>query len=399
MDLLIKNCRIIDESKDIFGDIYIENGRIVDFGKSIDVNCKTINGANLITLPSFIDMHAHFREPGYSYKEDIESGSRAALKGGYTLVNLMANTNPIVSSMDIVDYILQKAKELDLIDIHQTVSITRDFDGKTIEHLDNIDGRVKFVSDDGKGIQSNRTMYEAMLKAKKKKLTLILHEEDEEISTFDSRLSENIMTLRDLYLAKLTGARIHLAHVSTKESIDMIRRAKREGVSVTCEVSPHHFSLYDLDYRVSPPIRRKNDVEAILEGIRDQTVDIIATDHAPHSLEDKKKGAPGISGLETSFSISYTSLVKAKIISINQLSKLLSAQPARLMGVKKGRIEKGFDGDLVLVDLDQKVKVDSSKFLSKGKNTPFDGMEFYGRILATIRRGQIKYNGGIEGDN
>lgn len=399
MDLLIKNCRIIDESKDIFGDIYIENGRIVDFGKSIDVNCKTINGANLITLPSFIDMHAHFREPGYSYKEDIESGSRAALKGGYTLVNLMANTNPIVSSMDIVDYILQKAKELDLIDIHQTVSITRDFDGKTIEHLDNIDGRVKFVSDDGKGIQSNRTMYEAMLKAKKKKLTLILHEEDEEISTFDSRLSENIMTLRDLYLAKLTGARIHLAHVSTKESIDMIRRAKREGVSVTCEVSPHHFSLYDLDYRVSPPIRRKNDVEAILEGIRDQTVDIIATDHAPHSLEDKKKGAPGISGLETSFSISYTSLVKAKIISINQLSKLLSAQPARLMGVKKGRIEKGFDGDLVLVDLDQKVKVDSSKFLSKGKNTPFDGMEFYGRILATIRRGQIKYNGGIEVDN
>lgn len=399
MDLLIKNCRIIDESKDIFGDIYIENGRIVDFGKSIDVNCKTINGANLITLPSFIDMHAHFREPGYSYKEDIESGSRAALKGGYTLVNLMANTNPIVSSMDIVDYILQKAKELDLIDIHQTVSITRDFDGKTIEHLDNIDGRVKFISDDGKGIQSNRTMYEAMLKAKKKKLTLILHEEDEEISTFDSRLSENIMTLRDLYLAKLTGARIHLAHVSTKESIDMIRRAKREGVSVTCEVSPHHFSLYDLDYRVSPPIRRKNDVEAILEGIRDQTVDIIATDHAPHSLEDKKKGAPGISGLETSFSISYTSLVKAKIISINQLSKLLSAQPARLMGVKKGRIEKGFDGDLVLVDLDQKVKVDSSKFLSKGKNTPFDGMEFYGRILATIRRGQIKYNGGIEVDN
>lgn len=399
MDLLIKNCRIIDESKDIFGDIYIENGRIVDFGKSIDVNCKTINGANLIALPSFIDMHAHFREPGYSYKEDIESGSRAALKGGYTLVNLMANTNPIVSSMDIVDYILQKAKELDLIDIHQTVSITRDFDGKTIEHLDNIDGRVKFVSDDGKGIQSNRTMYEAMLKAKKKKLTLILHEEDEEISTFDSRLSENIMTLRDLYLAKLTGARIHLAHVSTKESIDMIRRAKREGVSVTCEVSPHHFSLYDLDYRVSPPIRRKNDVEAILEGIRDQTVDIIATDHAPHSLEDKKKGAPGISGLETSFSISYTSLVKAKIISINQLSKLLSAQPARLMGVKKGRIEEGFDGDLVLVDLDQKVKVDSSKFLSKGKNTPFDGMEFYGRILATIRRGQIKYNGGIEVDN
>lgn len=399
MDLLIKNCRIIDESKDIFGDIYIENGRIVDFGKSIDVNCKTINGANLITLPSFIDMHAHFREPGYSYKEDIESGSRAALKGGYTLVNLMANTNPIVSSMDIVDYILQKAKELDLIDIHQTVSITRDFDGKTIEHLDNIDGRVKFVSDDGKGIQSNRTMYEAMLKAKKKKLTLILHEEDEEISTFDSRLSENIMTLRDLYLAELTGARIHLAHVSTKESIDMIRRAKREGVSVTCEVSPHHFSLYDLDYRVSPPIRRKNDVEAILEGIRDQTVDIIATDHAPHSLEDKKKGAPGISGLETSFSISYASLVKAKIISINQLSKLLSAQPARLMGVKKGRIEKGFDGDLVLVDLDQKVKVDSSKFLSKGKNTPFDGMEFYGRILATIRRGQIKYNGGIEVDN
>ncbi|GFN34448.1 dihydroorotase [Tepidimicrobium xylanilyticum] len=399
MDLLIKNCRIIDETKDMMGDIYIKNGKIADYGKDIDLNCKTIDGTNLVAMPSFIDMHAHFREPGYTYKEDLYTGSKAALKGGYTCVNLMANTNPIVSSMDIVAYVLSRAKELDLIDIHQTLSVTKDFDGESIEHLDEIDNRVRFISDDGKGIQSNNIMYKAMIKAKQKGLTLIAHEEDEEILKMDNRLSENIMTLRDLYLAKLTGARLHLAHVSTKESIEMIKRAKGEGVKVTCEVTPHHICLYDLDYRVNPPIREKEDVKSIMEGIKDGTIDVIATDHAPHSLEDKEKGAPGISGLETAFSICYTTLVKSNVISINRLSQLMSGTPGRLMKVNKGKIKKGYDGDMVLVDLDGRMIVDSNKFLSKGKNTPFHGMEFYGRVLATIWKGQIKYNGGIEVDN
>lgn len=399
MDLLIKNCRIVDETKDMKGDIYIKEGKIFDYGKGLNINCKTIDGTNLVAMPSFIDMHAHFREPGYIYKEDLYTGSKAALKGGYTYVNLMANTNPICSSMEIVEHVLNKSKELDLIDVHQTISITKDFDGKTIDHLDQVDNRVKFISDDGKGIQSNLTMYQAMIKAKDKNFTIIAHEEDEELVAVDTRLSENIMTFRDIYLSRLIGAKLHFAHVSTRESIGEIRKAKKEGLKITCEVTPHHIALCNKDYKVNPPIREKEDLEVIIEGVIDGTVDTIATDHAPHSTEDKEKGAPGISGLETALSICYTTLVKQNHISLNRLSQLMSGTPGKLMGINKGKIKNGFDGDIVLVDLDEKIIIDGDEFISKGKNTPFNGMEFYGRVVATIRKGEIKYNGGITVDN
>lgn len=399
MEVLIKNCRVVDETKDFQGDIYIKDGIIADFGKSLDYDCKLIEAKNLVAMPSFIDMHVHFRDPGYTCKEDIYTGSMAALKGGYTLVNLMANTKPICSSMEIVNYVLNKSKELNLIDLHQTVSITKDFDGKTLDHLDSLDNRVKFISDDGKGVQSNFIMYKAMVKAKEKGLTIIEHTEDEEIVSVDTRLSENIMTFRDIYLAKLTGARLHLAHVSTKESIEAIRKAKKCGANITCEATPHHISLYDKEYRVNPPIREREDVAAIIEGIKDGTVDVIATDHAPHSKEDKDKGAPGISGIETAFSICYTTLVKSGEISLNRLSQLMSGVPGRLMKINKGKIKTGYDGDIVLVDLDKKIKINRDNFISKGKNTPFNGKEFYGEVVATIRNGEIKYNGGIQVDN
>lgn len=399
MDILIKNCRIVDETKDMSGDIYIKNGKIADYGKELNFDCPTIDGTDLVVMPSFIDLHSHFRDPGYTYKEDLYTGSKAALRGGYTCVNLMANTNPICSSMDIVEYVLTKSKKLDLIDIHQTLSITKNFDGRTIDHLEKLDKRVKFISDDGKGIQSNLTMYEAMNIAKGKNLTIIAHEEDEELVSIDNRLSENMMTFRDIYLSKLTGARLHLAHVSTKESIDAIRIAKKEGIKVTCEVTPHHISLYNMDYKVNPPIRQKEDVGAIIKGIKDGTVDAIATDHAPHSKEDKGKDAPGISGLETSFPICYTTLVKSGKISLNRLSQLISGTPGRLMEITKGKIKSGYDGDIVLLDLNEKITIDEYDFISKGKNTPFNGLECYGKVIATIRKGEIKYNGGVRVDN
>jgi dihydroorotase len=395
MEILIKGCRVVDETKDFLGEIYIKDGKIADCGKDLNYNCQTIEAENLVAMPSFIDMHVHFREPGYTYKEDIHTGSLAALKGGYTFVNLMANTNPICSSMEVVEQVLDRAKKLDLIDIHQTISITKDFDGKTLDHLDNIDNRVKFISDDGKGVKSNLTMYKAMIKAKEKNLTIISHTEDDEIVLLDPRLSENIMTLRDIYLAKLTWARLHLAHVSTKESIEEIRKAKKCGGNITCEVTPHHIALYDNDYKVNPPIREKEDVAAIIEGIKDGTVDVIATDHAPHSKEDKEKGSPGISGIETAFSICYTTLVKSGEISLNRLSQIMSAVPGRLMRINKGKIKTGYDGDIVLVDLNKKIRVNGENFVSKGKNTPFNGKEFYGEVIATIRNGKVKYNGGI----
>ena len=391
MDILIKGARIVDESLDFIGDLYIKDGLIDDFGENLNYDCKTIDGEGLVLMPSFIDLHVHFREPGNTHKEDLFTGGMAALRGGYTLVNLMGNTNPVCSSMEIVEYVLNKGKELDLVDLHQTVSITKDFDGKTLDHLETLDNRVKFISDDGYGVKSNLVMYNAMVKAKEKGLTIMTHAEEEDLTPIDYRISENIITIRDLYLSRVTGARLHLAHVSTKEAIEEIRRAKSEGVNVTCEVTPHHITLWDNDYKVNPPIREREDVDAIIEGIIDGTVDTIATDHAPHTKEDKEKGAPGLSGIETAFSVSYTSLVKSNKIDLKRLSKMMSANGGRIMDVKKGKIEKNYDGDLVLIDLNKEIIVDGKKFISKGKNTPFNGMKFYGEVVSTIKDGKVKY--------
>lgn len=393
MNLLIKNARLVDEENDFFADIYIEKGKIRDIGKDLSYEAEEIDGQGLVVMPSFIDLHFHLRDPGFTDKEDIASGGKAALKGGYTLINAMGNTNPIASNMEVVEYVLDKSKEAALIDVHQTVSITENFDGKTLSHLDKLDDRVKFISDDGKGVKSSLTMYKAMLKAKELDLTVMVHAEDEDLTPIDYRISENIETIRDLYLSKETGAHLHLSHVSTKEAIAAIRIAKEEGVNVTSEVTPHHISLWGNDYRVNPPIREKEDVEELIKGIIDGTVDAIATDHAPHTKEDKEKGSPGLSGVETSFSICYTSLVKSGKIDLKKLSQIMSANPARIFGVKKGRIEKGYDGDLVLVDLDKDIVVDGEKFVSKGKNTPFNGMKFHGEVVMTIRAGEVKYRG------
>lgn len=389
--MLIKNARIVDEEIDLVGDLYIEDGKIVEWGQNLNYDGEIIDGTDLVLMPAFIDLHVHFREPGYTHKEDLATGGQAALKGGFTFVNLMGNTNPICSSMEIVNYVLDRSKQLDLVDIHQCVSITKNFDGETLDHLDTLDNRVKIISDDGMGINSNIVMYNAMIKAKEKNLTILTHAEDKDLTPIDYRISENIITVRDIYLSKATGARLHLAHVSTKEAIEEIRQAKAEGVNVTCEVTPHHISLWDNDYKVNPPIRSKDDVDEIIRGIIDGTVDTIATDHAPHTFEDKEKGSPGLSGLETSFSISYTSLVKSNKIDLKKLSQIMSANGGRIMDITKGKIKYGYDADLVLLDLNKKITVDSTTFLSKGKNTPFNGMEFFGEVAMTIKNGVIKY--------
>ncbi|BDR73603.1 dihydroorotase [Clostridium tetani] len=393
MELLIKNSRVVDFSQDFIGDVYIKNGIIHEIGRDLEKNCKTIDGIGKVLMPSFIDLHAHFREPGYTYKEDIESGSRAAAKGGYTYVNLMPNTNPVCSSMDIVSYVINKADEIGLIDVHQAVSITRDFDGQTINHIDELDEKVKVISEDGKDVMNSKTMIKAMEKAKEKNILVMCHCENHDISAMDMRLAEDTMTWRNITLAQYTGCPVHISHVSTKKSMNYIIDAKRKGQNVTCEVTPHHIALEDdINYRVNPPLRKKEDRDFLIKAIREGLVDAIGTDHAPHSYEDKTKGAPGISGIETVFSVCYSYLVKKKEISLSKLSEIMSKNPAEIMNLNKGQIKIGFMGDLVLVNLEKSYKVNSDSFLSKGKNTPFEGKKLYGQVEKTIKSGKIIYD-------
>ena len=397
MNLLIKNVNVIDAFQNFLGDIYIENGLIKEIASEIDKkNCEVISGNGLTLLPSFIDTHAHFREPGLTHKEDIESGSKAAVKGGYTGVCLMANTLPICSSKEVLNTIRNRGKEIGLVDIHQCISITKEFDGKTLTHLDDFinDKELKAISDDGVGVMDSSVMMNAMKIAKERNLVVMSHAEDNTFSKIDMRIAENLMTFRDLYLSEVTGAHLHMAHVSTKEALQAIKEAKDKGVNVTCEVTPHHIGLIleESNYRVNPPIREKEDVQAIVKAIKQGVVDCIGTDHAPHTEEDKKAGSPGMVGLETAFPICYTKLVLENGITLNKLSELMSRNPAGILGMNKGTVSIGKDGDLVLVDLNKKITVDRETFVSKGKNTPFHGKSYYGEVKVTIKGGKVVYN-------
>ena len=396
MELLIKGAKIVDAKKSIVGDVYIKDGIISEVGLNLNKDCPIIDAKGLTLMPAFVDTHTHFREPGFTYKEDLLTGGMAAVKGGYTAVNLMPNTMPVCSSMEIVNVILKKSKEIGLVDVHQTISITKEFSGKDISHIDEVKAPVRMITEDGYDVSDTNVMYKAMIKTKEKGLIMMVHCEHKDIAKVDSRLSENIMTWRNIELAKATKCPIHIAHVSTKEAMSYIIEAKKQKQEITCEIMPHHIALTnELNYKVNPPLRKQEDVDYIIKAMQDGFVDTIGTDHAPHSMEDKGKGAPGISGLETSFSVCYTTLVMGGYITLNQLSALMSKQPARLMGLNKGIIAPGFEGDVVLVDLKTNHRVVAEDFASKGKNTPFDGRSLKGEVITTIKGGNVVYNNGI----
>ncbi|MDC4245052.1 dihydroorotase [Clostridium perfringens] len=397
MNLLIKNVNLIDESNNFFGDIYIEKGVIKELGTELNKECETLDGKGLVLMPAFIDTHAHFRDPGFEYKEDIESGSKAAVRGGYTTVTLMPNTKPVCSSKEILDYVVNKGKEVDLVDLYQTVSITKNLSGEEINHLREFEGNpnVKAITDDGKGVSDSKIMMEAMKIAKENNWIVMSHAESPEFSRVDMRLAENMMTWRDITLAKFVDCRLHMSHVSTKEAMKYIIEGKNDGVKVTCEITPHHLALNNKisNYRVNPPIREEEDVNFLIKAIKMNYVDCIGTDHAPHSKEDKEKGSPGMIGIEQAFSICYTKLVKENHISLNKLSQLMSGNAAKLLNINKGKLQPGFLGDLVLIDLNKKRIFKEEDIVSRSKNTPFNGMEFYGDVVVTIKSGKIVYKG------
>lgn len=395
MNLLIKNVNLIDESNNFFGDIYIENGLIKELGTSLNKECETLDGKGLVLMPAFIDTHAHFRDPGFEYKEDIESGSKAAVRGGYTTVTLMPNTKPVCSSKEVLDYVVNKGKKVGLVDLYQTVSITKNLSGEEINHLKEFEGNpnVKAITDDGKGVSDSKIMMEAMKIAKENNWIVMSHAESPEFSKVDMRLAENMMTWRDITLAKFVDCRLHMSHVSTKEAMKYIIEGKNDGVKVTCEITPHHLALNNKisNYRVNPPIREEEDVNFLIKAIKMNYVDCIGTDHAPHSKEDKEKGAPGMIGIEQAFSICYTKLVKENHISLNKLSQLMSGNAAKLLNINKGKLQPGFLGDLVLIDLNKKRVFKEEDIVSRSKNTPFNGMECYGDVVVTIKNGKIVY--------
>lgn len=250
---------------------------------------------------------------------------------------------------------------------------------------------LRFISEDGKGVRESKVMYDAMVIAAAKGLTVMSHAEDMDLSALDYRLAENLETARNLYLAQSTGAKLHLCHVSTKEAMEDIAAAKRRGVAVTCEVTPHHLWFSHTDYRVNPPIREEDDVEALIAAIEAGQVDAIATDHAPHSEEDKAAGAPGMVGLETAFSVCYTKLCRERGLPLELLSRLMSKGPAGILGLNKGLLAPGYDGDVVLVDLAHPYTVRKEEFAGKSKNTPYDGLTLSGKVKATVKQGVVTY--------
>ncbi|MFI3169163.1 MAG: dihydroorotase [Faecalibacterium sp.] len=375
----------------------LRDGKIFALGTDLSAAAlpeeETLDAAGKTILPAFIDLHCHWRTPGFEYKEDLATGSAAAAAGGYTYVNLMPNTKPVCSGAAQALEIQMKVEEIGLCSANQTVSITQNFDGTTLDHLKSLPSGVKFITEDGHGIQSADVMARAFAIAQQKGITIMSHAEVSDISPWDYRLAEDLETVRNLYLAEYYGTALHMCHVSTRGAIEAITAAKWRGVPVTCEASPHHlcFNTEDLDTRVNPPIRTADDCEALLDGIRSGAVDAIATDHAPHSEEDKLAGSPGMVGLETAFGLCYTKLCKNDGISLAQLSTLMSTNPAAILGLNKGALAPGFDADVVLVDLDTPYVVDKNALHSKSKNCPFDGIALFGKACTTIKGGKVTY--------
>ena len=376
----------------------LRSGRIAAVGTGlaglVQPDEPVLDAAGRTLLPAFIDLHCHWRTPGLEYKEDLETGSRAAAAGGYTFVNLMPNTKPVMSDAGDAWQLEQRVKAIGLCGANQTVSITKDFDGVSIDHLKTLPENVRFITEDGHGVQDTEVMARAFAICSKKGITVMSHAEEMHISKWDYRLAEDIETVRNLYLSEYYQTRLHMCHVSTRGSIEAIAAAKWRGAPVTCEVTLHHlwFTKDTCDYRVNPPIREADDVAALVENIRAGVVDAIATDHAPHSEEDKRRGMAGMVGLETAFGVCYTKLCREQGLPLELLSRLMSENPARILGLAgKGRLEPGADADLVLVDLDTPWVVDRDALHSKSHNCPYHGQTLYGRVCTTIRAGQVTY--------
>ena len=413
--LLVREARVVDPSQglDRVSDLLIEDGRIGGIGGSIPVqDAEVLEARGLVAVPGFVDMHVHLREPGFEYKETIASGTAAAAAGGFTAVASMANTQPVNDCAAVTEYILKKAAVAGKARVHPVGATTKAMEGRELAEIgEMVAAGAVAISDDGQPVSDPNVMRRAMEYAKMFGIAVIEHCETLELhpggvmnegywsTTLGlrgiPRASEEIAVARNIRLAELTGARFHVAHLSTGGALRSVREAKARGLSVTCEVTPHHLLLtdervskYDTQAKMKPPLTTEEDRQALLEGLRDGAVDAIATDHAPHHQDEKDDdfdSAPfGIVGLETAVALSLDRLVRPKIITLGRLLELLSSGPARILRVEGGTLAKGARADVTLLDLERPFRVEPQAFFSKGKSTPFAGWELTGRAVRTL---------------
>lgn len=423
MTILIQNGHVVDPltKRDEVCDVLVADGKIRKVGVSLqDEADRILDASGCYVMPGFIDLHVHFRDPGLTYKETLETGGKAAVRGGVTTVCAMPNTRPVIDSGEKVEDVHKRAREVSPAHVIQIGAVTMGQSGK---ELADIAGMAKAgchaISEDGKSVMNASLYRKGMKEAKKNGVSVFAHCED--ITMVEGgvmnadenakRLGlpgitnsvEDVIAARDILLAKETGVRLHLCHCSTADSVEMIRLAKEEGLPVTGEVCPHHFTLSaddiredDANFKMNPPLRSREDVEALRKGLKDGVMDVIATDHAPHGEEEKSQSmmdAPfGIVGLETSAALTYTELVKTGILSIMDMAEKMSYNPAKILGLaKKGSVSEEMDADLVVFDPKRVYRIDKNTFLSKGKNTPFDGREVTGDVKYTLVDGEVVY--------
>ncbi len=426
MDILLKGGRVIDPANgtDTIADILIKGGKIAQAGREIKAaGAKQVDCKGRIVLPGLIDVHTHFRQPGREDEETFVTGSRAALKGGFTSVLCMANTNPVIDNKGLVEYVYAEADKAGLINIYTAAAVTKGLEGKELTEIGQIAAAgAKALSDDGKPVMNAEMLRRAMEYAKMFGLPVISHCEDANLSkngvmnegALSTRLglkgipraSETVMVIRDIEIAQLTGAKLHIAHVSAKESVEALRQAKKRKVKVTCETCPHYFTLteeavlgYNTGAKVNPPLRTKEDVEAVKKGLSDGTIDVISTDHAPHSAEEKDVefdfASAGMIGLEFAASLVNSELVKGGVLGWKEVAQKMSMNPAALLGLEgKGSLSEGSDADVTVFDPGAEWTVEAARIESRSKNTPLIGKKLSGLAVITIVGGKIRYENG-----
>lgn len=425
MTLLIRNGRVIDPAsmQDSVADILIQDGKIADIRPQMqepeDRQAVQIDAQGCYVMPGFIDLHVHLRDPGFEYKETVATGAAAAARGGYTTIVAMPNTKPAADNADVISYVHNKAKNMTKINVLQAGAITHKMAG---EQLSDIEDMVRAgspaVSEDGKSVMNANLMHKAMKIAKRLDIPVLSHCEEKTLLNGGvvnedenavrnglpgiSNLVENMIAVRDVMLAGDTGAKLHLCHCSTKESVEIVKLARERGVRISAEVCPHHFTLSsddmvtgDTNFKMNPPLRTKEDVEALRQGLKDDILDVIATDHAPHSKDDKNDSmlrAPfGIIGLETAAALTYTELVLGGYLTPMQMAQKMSFHPARVLGIDKGSLQPGKTADIVIFDPEKTYEIDASRSASKSRNTPFHGRRVTGAVRVTIAGGEIVY--------